>query len=275
MKYRIAFNRMALRAKLSQGDARWGEFNDSFDNLTFDTTIIADHIYRGYAFTTWMGGRRSIENFICGQHIAVDLDTGDERSTLAALSAHLFVRMYGGILYTTPSHTLEAPRARVLFFLDQTITDPHGYQEAAKFVIAQFDGADVACSDASRFFYGSYGCELAIPDNVLPLLELRHLFVKWKQAQPRHERNTNTERTTGDGAGQFERLVGEMAMAREGNRNNTLNRVAFIVGKIVAEGKINARDAESRLLSAATQTGLPEREAAKTIARAIEQGKVN
>lgn len=274
MKYRIAFNRMALRAKLPQGDARWGEFNDSFDNLTFDTLTIADHIYRGYAFTTWMSGRRSIENFICGQHIAVDLDTGDERSTLANLSTHILVRMYGGIIYTTPSHTLEAPRARVLFFLDQPITDATGYQEAAKFIIAQFAGADAACSDASRFFYGSYNCELAIPDNVLPLLELRHHYAKWKRAQPRREPVTAREYIS-DGTGQFEKLLAEMAMAREGNRNNTLNRVAFIVGKIVAEGKINASDAESRLLSAATQTGLPEQEAAKTISRAIEQGRAN
>ena len=272
MKYRIAFNRMALHAKLPQGDPRWGEFNDSFDNLTFDTVTIADHIYRGYAFTTWMSGRRSIENFICGQHIAVDMDTGDERSTLAALASHLLVRMYGGILYTTPSHTPEAPRARVLFFLDQHITDPHGYQEAAKFLISQFDGADVACSDASRFFYGSYNCEMAIPDNVLPVLELRHHYARWKRAQPQHRERTQSS-GSGNGANQFEKLVAEMAAAREGTRNNTLNRIAFIVGKIVAEGSVAASDAEARLLAAATKTGLPEREAEKTIARAIEQGR--
>jgi hypothetical protein len=275
MKHRIAFNRMALSAKLPQGDHRWGEFNDSFDNLTLDATAIADYIYRGYAFTTWMSGRRSIENFICGQHIAIDMDTGDERSTIDALSAHLLVRMYGGVIYTTPSHTPETPRARVLFLLDQTITDAEGYKEAMKFIIAQFDGADVACKDASRFFYGSLGCDLRLPDNVLPVAELRSLYRKWQKTQPVTHRNAEQRTVTGDGAGQFAKLVAEMAMAREGTRNDTLNRIAFIVGKIVGEGKVGATEAQDGLLAAALKVGLPESEAGKTIKRAIEKGRSN
>jgi hypothetical protein len=55
-RYRIAFNRMALTGKLPQGDRRWADFNDGFDNLTLTPTQIADHIYRGYSFTTWHDG---------------------------------------------------------------------------------------------------------------------------------------------------------------------------------------------------------------------------
>lgn len=271
-RYRIAFNAIALSGKLPIGDHRWAEFNDSFDNLTFTLSQIADHIYRGYAFTTWHEGRRSIEHFVCGQHIAVDMDTGDERSTLAALEAHPFARMYASLIYTTPSHTNEAPRARVLFLLDTPISNADGYSSAARFVISQFDGADVACSDASRFFYGSLNCDLVIPGHYLPLSHLRHYYANWKRTQPQPQRSAPTDKPANT-SGLFDRLISEMAMTREGSRNVTLNRVAFLVGKLVAEGSVTDSVAADQLLTAARQTGLTDGEARKTIKRAIDQGK--
>lgn len=272
MKHRIAFNRMALSGKLPQGDPRWLAFNESFDNLTLTSVAIADHIQQGYAFTTWMDGRRSLDSFICGQHIAVDMDTNDDRSTLASLSKHLIVRMYGAIIYTTPSHTPETPRARVIFLLDQIITDARAYQEAAKFLISQFAGADVACSDASRFFYGSMKCEIAFPDNVLPVLELRNLYRRWLRTQPK-PKPAPVVRGTSDGVRQLEKMAAEMAATAEGSRNHTLNRLAFIAGRIVNEGAVTATVATDALKSAATKAGLPATEAEKTILRAIEKGK--
>lgn len=272
-RYRIAFNAMALSGKLPMGDPRWAEFNDSFDNLTFTLSQIADHIYRGYAFTTWHEGRRSIEHFICGQHIAVDMDTGDERSTLAALEAHPFARMYASLIYTTPSHTDTAPRARALFLLDAPISSADGYSSAARFIISQFDGADLACNDASRFFYGSLNCDLVIPGHYLPLSHLRHYYANWKRMQPKPPHRSEGTDKPANTSGLFERLISEMAMTREGSRNVTLNRVAFLAGKLVAEGGVTDTVAEDRLLQAARSSGLPDGEARKTIKRAIDQGK--
>ena len=191
-RYRIAFNRMALRTKLPQGDRRWAEFNDGFDNLTLSPVEMADQIYKGYAFTAWFDGRRATDHFILAQHIAVDMDTKDERSSFDALTEHPFVRMYGGLLYTTPSHTEQEPRARVLFFLDAPIEDADGYKEAIRFVTAQFDGADLACVDSARFLYGSYGCDLRLPDNVLPLGVLRRYYRRWASKQPAQRVTTVT-----------------------------------------------------------------------------------
>lgn len=175
-RYRISFNTMALAGKLPQGDPRWGAFNDSFENLTLAPHEIANLIYKGYAFTTWHDGRRSLANFLCGQHVAIDMDTGDERSSLGVLAAHPWVRMYASLLYTTPSHTPQAPRARVLFLLDAPIDKADAYGEIVQFVMGQFDDPDTGCKDASRFFYGSMNCDLAMPDNVLPLAQLRRLY---------------------------------------------------------------------------------------------------
>lgn len=186
-RYRISFNTMQLSGKLPQGDPRWGVFNDSFENLTLAPVEIANLIYKGYAFTTWHDGRRSLANFICGQHVAVDMDCGDERSSLDALTAHPWVRMYASLVYTTPSHTQEAPRARVLFLLDTPIDKADAYGEIVQFVMAQFDGPDTGCKDASRFFYGSRNCNLAMPDNVLPLAQLRRLYAVDKRTSRRRK----------------------------------------------------------------------------------------
>lgn len=282
MRYRIAFNRMALTAKLPSGDRRWAEFNDGFDNLTLSNVEIADQIYKGYAFTTWHDGRRSIENFICGQHIAIDMDTGDARSTLDTLMLHPWVRMYASLLYTTPSHTDHAPRARVVFMLDRCIESATGYTEAAKFVISQFDGADVACSDASRFFYGSLNCDMALPDGVLPVDHLRKFYADWQRKHPHSRRHTvttptqpaaTTEQPKADST-LFERLLAEMAATREGSRNLTLNRIGFLTGKMIADHTLPSEsDAMRRLLDAALRSGLPDQEAERTIARAVRHGQ--
>lgn len=181
MAYKIAISNIALKGKIPAGDKRWGQFNDSFQNLELDTIDIANAIYTGRSFTTWHNGRRSLDNFVLGQHIAVDMDSGDERSSFDALMRHSFVQMYASLLYTTPSHTEEHPRSRVLFLLDEPIADKDAYQAAAKFVCTLFDGCDSACTDASRFFYGSVNCDLRIIDKVLPLSHLRMHFKRWQK----------------------------------------------------------------------------------------------
>lgn len=182
--YRIAIHRWQLAGKIPPGDPRWGEFNDLFDNLAMPIADIAKHIGQGYAYAGWHSGRRSLDNFICAQHIAVDMDTEDERSSFPVLLRHEWVRMFGGILHTSPSHTEAKPRARVIFFLDQIIEDATAYQSAAKFLISQFDGADTAVSDASRFFYGCKGGTVEVLGGLLPVGVLRRYYRLWMKTSP-------------------------------------------------------------------------------------------
>jgi hypothetical protein len=170
MRYRIAINSMALAGKLPQGDRRWGIFNDSFDNLSLEPVEIADQIYKGYAIAAWHDGRRCLDNFVCAQHIGVDMDTEDERSRIDVLEQHEFVRMYAALAYTTPSHTDEAPRSRVLFLLDKAIESATAYGEAVQFVARQFADHDNAATD------GSMNCQMALLGGVLPVAQLRRLY---------------------------------------------------------------------------------------------------
>jgi hypothetical protein len=182
--FKIGVNQMQLDGKLPAGDRRWPEFNDAFANRDVELLELANAIYTGHSYACWHEGRRKTENFICGQHIAIDMDCGDEQSSLPVLQNHKLVRMYGSIIHTTPSHTQESPRARIIFLLDRPIYNAAAYQAAAKFWIAQFPGADSACSDASRFFYGSQGCDIWFGEKVLPVTHLRHYFAQQQRTQP-------------------------------------------------------------------------------------------
>ncbi len=179
--------------KLPQGDSRWATFNDSFVNQELQLLDVANFIFKGHAYTTWHSGRRSIEKFICGQHIAVDMDTGDARSTIDVLSKHPLVRLYGGLIHTTPSHTDDAPRARVIFFLDKPIESALGYTAAATFLMSQFDGSDEACKDASRFFYGAKDCEIWFQESEFPVNHLRRYFKLWERTQPQQKQRTTND----------------------------------------------------------------------------------
>ena len=60
--------------------------------------------------------------------------------------------------------------------------------------------------------------------------------------------------------------VGE---AREGTRNDTLNRAAFAAGRLVAGGDLRREDAEEQLTAAASAVGLDEEEIERTIASGL------
>lgn len=184
MKHKISINTMALDGKIPTGDARWGRFNDSFQNQELESIDFMNAVYTGHSYGAWYNGRRNYENFICAQHIAVDMESGDERSTLAYLADVEFVRYYGSFIYTTPSHTEQTPRARVVFLLDEPIVTTEAYKTAIGFVYSLFPGSDTSCVDASRFFYGSKNCQLEWLDNVLPVAHLRTYYHRWQKAHP-------------------------------------------------------------------------------------------
>ena len=184
--YKIAINKMSLAEKLPKGDRRWEEFNTSFQNLELEMIDIANAIYLGHSYTAWHSGRRTTENFLAAQFIAVDMDTEDERSSIAHLAKMEFVRVYASFIYSTPSSTPETPRSRIIFLLDEPITDAAKYKVVIEFVYSVFPGSDPNCVKASGFFYGSRDCQMHFidTDNVLPLVHLRSYYQRWARTQP-------------------------------------------------------------------------------------------
>ena len=67
--------------------------------------------------------------------------------------------------------------------------------------------------------------------------------------------------------------LNRLEQAEPGSRNNTLNRVAFRLGQIIAGGQLNEADVESMLIDGAVSLGLGEREAVATVHSGMNAGE--
>lgn len=177
MNYKIAFSTMAPAGKIPPGDPIWSTFNASFENKELEQVEILDMIYHGHPFTTWHKNQwRNAANYLAGQHIGLDFDTEDERSTIDGLMKDSFIRKYAFLIYTTPSHRPEAPRARVVFLTDTPIMQAPNYVVATSALLWLFGTADRQCKDSCRFFYGSKDCKMEWLGQTLPLEKLKAII---------------------------------------------------------------------------------------------------
>jgi len=217
-EYSIAFSSLALSGKIPAGDPLWPKFTASFVNETSPTIDIANRIYSGNAFTTWHSNHwRHASNYIQGQHIGLDFDTEDERSSLDYLAKESFIAQYGSLIYTTPSHTQDNPRARVVFLLDTPIYQAQNYVMAATAMTWLYSAADAKCKDAARFFYGSHHCDVEYMDHVLPLDVVKGIISKYKATGQQTRRYTERNLTDTDAAHMVDKAI---IQAGEGERNN-------------------------------------------------------
>lgn len=192
-EYKVAVSRYALDRKIPHGSEFWPKFNGSFDNRLITVTTLLEAIYRGQSITTWHGNNwRHTDNYICGQHIGLDFDTCDERSTLRYLINDKFIGRYAAFCYTTMSHTDEEPRARVIFLLDAPIQQAKNYTLAAAALLWVFGTADRQCKDAVRFFYGAPGCQFEYLNNTLPLETIKQLIRQYQETGMTEKRQALT-----------------------------------------------------------------------------------
>jgi hypothetical protein len=190
---KLSVSKLSVNKKLPPGDPNWKLFNSSFDNMLLDATGIMQSVYTGHAISTQHKDHwRTSANYICGQHIGLDFDTGDQDSSISKLAADKFISKYASFLYTTISHTPEAPRCRAIFILDQPIMQAKNYTLAASALLWIFGTADRQCKDAVRFFYGAPGCDMLRLDNVLPLDLVKKLIADYQDTGNHQKRKTET-----------------------------------------------------------------------------------
>ena len=271
--YRIAMSSMALDRKLAPGDPIWHDFNGSFVNRELTPFDFARAIYDGHPFTTWhANGWRTSANYVCGQHLGLDFDAGDQTSTLPALLDNPFIHRHANILYTTPSHTPEAPRARVVFLLDTPIVQATNYALAAAALLWLFGTADRQCKDAARFFYGSMRCDMEMFDNVLTLATVKHIIAQY-QASGRREMRRQVDRAIQSNdrytTAALRNEVEAVRTAPQGTRNGTLNKACWTLARFIATGELSQIEIEDALTDAALGVGLEMPEIKATLRSAI------
>lgn len=180
----------SLNTKIPYGDPYWPTFNASFENKSLSQPELANAIYEGHPITTWHRNHwRHSKNYELGQHLGIDFDTEDGRSSLPQLMKDPFISRHAALVYTTPSHTPDKPRARAVFLLDTPIRQPQNYVLAATALLWIFGSADRQCKDAARFFYGGKpgACEMEWLAHELPLSLVKDLIKRYQETG-NHER---------------------------------------------------------------------------------------
>ena len=270
MRYLLTVNR-TMRGKLPKDatPGQWARFNDAFQPCELTAAEIAAEIRAGHAIAAAHDGRRKRANWRAAQHIGIDLDDGtlswDEVTEMP------LVKYHAAIVHTTASHRPDHPRMRVLFLLEDAITDPDTYAYFVGCMLRAFDTADPLCSDPSRLFYGAPDCSLLLqPGNVLTSEDLANLVTAWHgddddmidDAPPR-DIGYKVQKPAAGGdivlPGQLsplrlerhtEALLDRIRHAPEGQKWETLRDISITLGGYVGGGYLTMHEAQLMLRAA-------------------------
>lgn len=105
---------------------------------------------------TWSGGifngKRSNNNWIEQSVFALDFDHGIAIAQVLDRCSQFCLAPQ--VWYPTFSDTEAKQKFRIVFFLDQSITDPKLHKFILESLLRLFPEADQSCKDSGRFFYG-------------------------------------------------------------------------------------------------------------------------
>ena len=268
IRYKISISDIALSAKPQQGGALWERLTTSFRNMELTLDEFAAFVLAGHSYTSWLRGPRRVNaNFLASQFIVVDMDTDDEWSSIPALLDNWFVRNYSAFIHTTFSHTPSTPRARIVFLLDEPITSREGYKAAVATVQRMVPHSDASAVNAVRMYYGTPNAKWVAPGFGLPIAYVRELYASFREQDRAQRQSRPRAIASNDEFAQriLVRWIDNLARAQNGQRNETLNRAAFVAGKLAADGLVDANEMAQILGQIAQQIGLGEAEVKATL----------
>lgn len=275
--YKVAVSTVALSGKPPKGDPLWKSLSGTFENREITMIDLVNELWSGHAATTWHSNKwRHQKNFILGQHLGLDFDTGDNRSSLSKVSGDAFIKKHASFLYETynadPANGVH--RIRAIFLLDTPIHQPANYALAAQALLWLFGTADPSGKDPCRQWFGTNRKEVRIIGNTLSLALMKDIIKAYQETGRRAMAQYVAKPFNGVNDDVFlDRLCMQVAMAGVGQRNTILTRQAFIAGLAgVSTGKLDQEWTKHQLLLAAKSTGLEEKEAAECITRSINDG---
>lgn len=176
-RLKVAINPGLIDKNLS-GDTR--KFVAGWKNVELTPSELADHINQGIAYCPQLAGDKSrrAKNFFCSDVLSVDMD-GLRR--VDEVLADPWVREHLTIFYTTPNHTEERHRFRLVFAVERTITDASEMVAATLSLALKLSG-DRSVTDAARLFYGSRGSNPAVHSGFIGTEELERLIEEGKRS---------------------------------------------------------------------------------------------
>lgn len=237
-------------------------------NVTLPELI--QHISLGFAWSpiAWRGGERKSDNYDGASLLVFDFDTAGIDTVLNTAPGKTCL-----FAYETASSTPDNPRCRAVWQVARPIDTADEYSAAMKAMgaILQASGLspDTACFDTARFFYGSTGCRVWTNTDItiIPVPEpLPEPIPDLKNTPPVGNYVPSPDTAIADRrlAGAIRHATAAIASAGAGVRNNTLFRRALFIFDFAP----NQAQVAPELIRAALAAGLPEREAAATVASA-------
>jgi hypothetical protein len=237
----------------------------------------------GFIFATFTERRRLDANVERVTAIALDIDSKEGQPQPPAFDDVVSrVRSLGvaACAWTTYSHTPETPRYRIVCPLSEPMNK--SALTIAQDLLAESLGlkSDPACKNAGRIYLAP-SCPPERAQFAAAWLRADASMLGPEQFERRATMAASLEAATraakrrqpiskANGAALIDKAAREVREASE--RNVALNRWGYTLGKAARDGVIDATHAESVLAEAALSAGLPPREVAYTLRRALRQG---
>lgn len=238
----------------------WRRYVRSFENKLVTAQELADHVQQGYGYSAqYTRPYRSAAYFMRTGVISIDLDSENEFSTLDTVASLPIIRSFGSFVYTTPSHTPEAPRCRAVFLLDSPINDYDLAKAVIQGVGKEFPEYDEVVHDPVRIFYGSSGCEIRWIGKYLPsALAVRKYGVPiLEELAAEQERLQNTAADTSSLPVTSDIFVSQvcsrLASAAPAEKTVGLNIAAYTLGGASAALGLSLEEVEPALLHTMVQ----------------------
>jgi hypothetical protein len=184
----VSINRFATsKIPRDAPNSVWAKFHKHWECQTMGARELAIQVYKGYSFAPCFNGRKIKADFDHAWHLALDFDCADERAKIETLLKDDIVNFFASFLYYTPSSKPPAYKARVVFVLDGKVSTVDEYEAIQAAFAWRFPDSDQSTTDAARFFYGSYHCELFGAWSVLPLNVAQSIVEDYRRANPPRE----------------------------------------------------------------------------------------
>lgn len=236
----------------------WRKFNGDFRNFDLpELSLLIKEIQNGHAYTTQHRGYRKADNFRCGQHVGLDFDTGDRRSSFEGILEDSFIKNNAYFLHTTASHTRKHPRARVVFVLEHPIYSVGKYSLLTESFAETYKtngAADPSCKDPVRIFFGATGCTVLELGNILTLEKAAEIVLPYKDklkqrqdliAQHHCQINSHVDREF-----LIRNMISKIQAAPDGEKWYILGKVAREAGGYVGAGYFTESDVFNPLFQA-------------------------
>ena len=260
----------------------WSKFNSEFVNVQVSSVNFLRLIRFGLPHTTWHKHFRSAENFICGQHICLDFDTGDDNSRIDTILQNSEIKKYASIVHASPSHTEIYPKARVIFQLPNPIYDANKFLNLYESVVFHFEHNDKKCRDVCRFFFGAENSEYYYNPVLLSWDFCAKLYAKNEQRRLTEQQKYVTMLQNRSNAVANKtalekyknRKMQILHNAPDGEKHITLLKLATLFGGHIALGLFDENEIIVELYQTITSKRLKSNAAAmNTIRHGISYGK--